>query len=252
MRRIGNERSASVVEASELPAHALERGRELAELVPRPVVDRLLEVAGRDPVGRTLEPPDAAREDRGGAEADDERQPERDEPRPEQAHPYQVDVLEGVSERRCEEEHVAVAVGDRDFGIGVPAALHAAALDARAGGGAQRNRVENDVLREREMGGVEDRRERRLSAAERVEVHDPRVGRPGLLVDEVLVGRRGNFPRDRPRRGRKLRQPPVDETPLERRHECDPDDGERAGDDDRQSQGQAGADAPEGIHARAR
>ncbi len=102
------------------------------------------------------------------------------------------------------------------------------------------------------MGRVEDRRQGGLATAERIEVHDPGIGCAGLLVDEVLVGGRGYLPPDRARGGRELRQPSVDEAPLERGDERDPYDGERAGNDDRKGQGEARPDAPERIHARAR
>ena len=162
----------------------------------------MLEVAGRDPIGGALEPPDSTRKNGRGAVADEERQPECDETRPEQASPHEVDVFERVPQRRGDQQDVAVPVGDRGFGVGVPAPLDAGALDARSGHRAQGDRIADDVLREREVRRVEDRRQGGLATAERVEVHDPGVGCAGLLVHEVLVGRRRGLPGDRPRRAR--------------------------------------------------
>ena len=102
------------------------------------------------------------------------------------------------------------------------------------------------------MRGIENRRQSRLSASERVEVDDAGVGRTRLLVHEVLRGIRRDLSGDRARRGGELRQPTVDEAPLERRDERDPDDGERPGHDDGERQCEAGTDAPERVHARAR
>ena len=52
-----------MLELGEALAHPLERGGQLAELVPACIDDRLVEVAARDPLGRPLEPPDPAREE---------------------------------------------------------------------------------------------------------------------------------------------------------------------------------------------
>ena len=41
-------------------SHALERRRQLAQLVVAVIDDRLVEAAAGDPVGRALEPPDPA------------------------------------------------------------------------------------------------------------------------------------------------------------------------------------------------
>src|SRR5262249_49035652 len=66
VRRVRDERAAGVVDAGEAEPHAVERGRELPELVAPAVPDGLGEVAAGDAVGGALEPADAAREDRGG------------------------------------------------------------------------------------------------------------------------------------------------------------------------------------------
>ena len=76
VRRVGDELAAGVVELREALAHAVERARQLAELVGAVVDDGLVEAAARDPVGRPLEPADPAREDAGAAVADEQ---ERDQ-----------------------------------------------------------------------------------------------------------------------------------------------------------------------------
>ena len=54
-------------------AHAVERARELAELVGARVHDRLVEASARDPLGRLLEPADAPREEPRAPVAERER-----------------------------------------------------------------------------------------------------------------------------------------------------------------------------------
>ena len=63
VRGVGDELAAGVLEAREALAHAVERTRELAELVRARVDDRLVELAVRDPFGRALEATNPAREE---------------------------------------------------------------------------------------------------------------------------------------------------------------------------------------------
>ena len=60
---VGDELAPGVLEAGEALAHAVERARELAELVGARVDDRLVELAVRDALGRLLEATDPAREE---------------------------------------------------------------------------------------------------------------------------------------------------------------------------------------------
>ena len=62
VRGVGDELAPGVLEAREALAHAVERTRELAELVRARVHDRLVELAVRDPFGRALEATNPARE----------------------------------------------------------------------------------------------------------------------------------------------------------------------------------------------
>ena len=74
-------------------AHAVEDPRQLAELVQAVIDDGLVEAAGRDPLGRPLEPLDPARERPCSAVADAERDQEPDEARDQQAPLDHVDRL---------------------------------------------------------------------------------------------------------------------------------------------------------------
>jgi hypothetical protein len=58
VRRISYELAARLVQLSEALAHALEAPRELSNLILPLVLDRLLERAGGNPIGATLEAPD--------------------------------------------------------------------------------------------------------------------------------------------------------------------------------------------------
>ena len=74
---------------------------------PPRVHDRLVEAPAGDPVGRALEPADAAREDRGAAVAEQRARQQRHAARGEQEAPLdELDVRERVAERRRQEQHV--------------------------------------------------------------------------------------------------------------------------------------------------
>jgi hypothetical protein len=73
-------------------------------------------------------------------------------------------------------------------------------------------------------------------------------GRRDDFVVEVVVGAVGQPRCDRRRRFAQLLQLGIDQVPLQRRHDDEVDEHERAGHHEREAQGQAAADAPEGIH----
>ena len=81
VRGVGDELTARMLEPGEALAHAVERARELAELVRARVDDRLVEPAVRDPFGRPLEATDAAREEPRAAVAEQQRGDEREQSR---------------------------------------------------------------------------------------------------------------------------------------------------------------------------
>ncbi len=82
VRRVRDELPARVLEAGEALAHAVERARELAELVGARVHDRLVELPARDPLGRLLEAADAPREEARASVAEERgRQRARTAPR---------------------------------------------------------------------------------------------------------------------------------------------------------------------------
>ncbi len=254
MGGVGDELPAGIVEPGEPQAHPVERPGELADLVAAVIHDRLLEVPGGDPLGRPLEPPDPAREDRRRGEPDDEGEREGDEAGPEEARANESDVLERRAERRREEQDVAGAVGDRRLGVGITAAADAAGLDAGKERRPEGDLVLGDILGNGQVGGVENGADD--AERERGVVDDPGVGAPRSLIDEILADRpliRLLRLLEHPAGGvGELGQLPVHEPALERRHERNPDDRERPEDDDRQREAQPRTDAPEGIHPRKR
>ena len=74
VRGIGDELLAGPVELRQLDAHAVERARELADLVVAGVDDGLVERALGDPLGRLLEAPEPPRVERGDDEAERDRE----------------------------------------------------------------------------------------------------------------------------------------------------------------------------------
>ena len=85
VRRVRDELLARVVELRELDAHAVERARELADLVVAVIDDRRVEVAAGDALGGGLEPQQPVREHPGRREAEHEREDEREGRREQQA-----------------------------------------------------------------------------------------------------------------------------------------------------------------------
>ncbi len=143
-----------------------------------------------------------------------------------------------------------LASRDGDLRERLAAAIDAAPLDRAARGGVTRERVADDVGRAEDVLRVVLRQQRgRAAAAERLEVDDARVRGARGIVDEVLVHADGaRVAAKSLTRDRELRQLPALETALERRHERDPDDAERARDDERQRDAEPGPDAPERVH----
>ena len=213
-----------------------------------------LEVARGDAVGRPLEPPQAPGEERRGGPAGEDGEAERDEARPDEPRPDEVDVLHRRPERRREEQDVAVPVGHRRLGERLAGARDDAPRGCERPRGPERDRVGDDVRGEPRPARVGDDEERRASRrARRGEEDGPaRVRRARRVVDEVLVGRPRLGGRDLVGRLGEEREPAVHEPVLERRDEGDPDDAERAGDDDGQREAEPRADAPEQRHRQPR
>src|SRR5712691_9601772 len=95
---VGDELPARVLELSQALPHALERRRELAELVSSGIGYGLAEVAARDPVRRPLEPADPPGKDRGCDVSDEEREGQRDQTGDNQPAADQVDAAQRVVE----------------------------------------------------------------------------------------------------------------------------------------------------------
>ena len=103
VRRVRDELLARVVELRELHAHAVERARELADLVVAVIDDRRVEVAAGDPLRGRLESEQAVREHSGSRQAEDQREHERERRREQEALADDLDRRERVGERRLEE-----------------------------------------------------------------------------------------------------------------------------------------------------
>ena len=89
----------------EAQAHAVERARELAELVGAGSTTGSSNVPG-DPLGGELQPPDPAREQVRGAVPDDQCEQQRQQAGLEQAPLHGVHVRERVVQRRREQQDV--------------------------------------------------------------------------------------------------------------------------------------------------
>ena len=77
MRGVGDELPSRVIERREPLAHAVERPRELPDLVAALVVDRLVEPPRSDSLSRTLQPPQSPGEQERAEIAEAERDGER-------------------------------------------------------------------------------------------------------------------------------------------------------------------------------
>ena len=103
---VADELPPRALELRESQAHAVEGAGELPQLVRAPVDDRLVELPGGDPLGRRLEPPDAAREEKRSAVADAEREQQCEDTGLDEPALHRVDVRERVAERGGEKGDV--------------------------------------------------------------------------------------------------------------------------------------------------
>src|SRR5215210_3677816 len=121
-----------MVQAGETLAHAVERPSELAELVAARVDDRLVELAGRDPVGGPLEPADAPCEHVRAREPDEQCSAERQQARDQDALLDVVDRPEGVVETGAEQkERPGLDHGDGDLAVETSVPLDRTALEPK-------------------------------------------------------------------------------------------------------------------------
>src|SRR5262249_42965133 len=107
VRRVRDELAPCIIELSQTETHAIERARELTELVQAVIDDWLVEAPRGDPVGRPLEPFDPARKRPRAAIADAKRYEQADEAGDEQAPLDDVNRLVLRRERRDEQNHGA-------------------------------------------------------------------------------------------------------------------------------------------------
>ena len=99
MRGVRDELAPRVVELGEPDPHPLERDGEVAELVAAAVPHRLVEIAARNPVRRTLEPANTAGKDPCAAVAEQQRKYEPDAGGQKHAPLNEVDAAELTLER---------------------------------------------------------------------------------------------------------------------------------------------------------
>ena len=157
VRGVGDELAAGVLQLGQPLTHSLERIRQLADLVGPLVGNGLREVAAGEPVGRALEPMQAACEDGRRCVADGQRDEQRDHPREEDPTAHAVDVRQRIVERGAEEDDERAATDGRR-GLGVPLALasNRARRTVRRLEGTHRDRVVLHVLRRHDVRVVED------------------------------------------------------------------------------------------------
>ena len=131
VRRVGDELTAGAVELAEPAAHALERDREVAELVVARVDHRLVEAAAGDSLGRALEPQDPLRVQRCEQIARDDGEEQADQAGEEQSPLDQLQARDRVGERVAEQDHDALVL-ERDRHLGEAAAAPRRRCRARA------------------------------------------------------------------------------------------------------------------------
>src|SRR6185369_500285 len=107
VRGVRDELAARVIETREPGPHALERPRELAELVAATIRNLLVEVAARDSIRGPLEPANASSEKPRSAVADRQRYEQREPTGEEQPSLEGPDVGQCVVQRRGQKEHLA-------------------------------------------------------------------------------------------------------------------------------------------------
>jgi hypothetical protein len=258
--RVRDELAPRVLEPRELDPHALERIRELADLVAAAVDHGLVEAAAGDPVGGALHAPDPPREQARGAEAEEDRDAQGGCSRDEQPPLHLPHARHGVLQRR-DEEHRGIRLADRHGHLGV---AHPVPRDHACGRAAEPRRPRRKEVVghiDRHVLGIAANAERRPAprALHRVD-HDPRVherrvfGRPVLDLLRArglgMVEREdGEVRRHRRRAARLLVDLRVGQVPLQRRNDHDPGHAERDRDDERERRGEEGADAPERVHS---
>ena len=250
VRGVGDELAPGSIEVLQANAHPLERGRQLSELVVAGVDDRLVELPDGDPLGGTLEPGDPACVHRGERIAGNRSEQQADQAGDEQLPLDEIDAGERVRRRRSHEEDTArLVVRNCRLGELAAAAVHGPALALARLDRAQCDRVALDVEGRPRVRVAEDQQ----ALLEQGVDDDARLdhGCAGLGVD--LLGEASEIvlvaPRQRGRVVFELVELGAHELGLERGHDDQVDDTERAGDHEQQRQRQPQPDAPDrGAH----
>ena len=209
VRRVRDELPARVLELHEPAPHALERPRELADLVVTEIDYRLVEHTVGDALGSPFEAPDPSREHPRAGVADDEDEAEHEGTREQEPALDEVDVPERAIDRRGQEEHAPV-VADRCRGLDEPlaVAMRRAALRNEEERGFLRNRVVGDVRRARASARVGGDAERLRRLGQRVEENDAGIrGRSGRLEEVGIERMLGELRRKRGHASLEIVQP---------------------------------------------
>jgi hypothetical protein len=249
VRGVRDELAPRVIEARKPDAHPVERTREFPELVTALVCDGRVEMACRDLLGASFQPPDPAGEHRGAAVAHQQRDEQGEETGEQDAALDEMDARERVVERRRDEQRASL---DRNpqggLGVAIPVAFHRAMCNpSRRAGSFERDRVVRDVARV--LRRVSLRNQRRRGGRERLEDDDASVERLRGVVREKLSIRALQVVTPENRHGPlELRDLRVDEPAPERRYDDEIADTQRDRDDDEQREAEPGADGVEPAH----
>ena len=253
VRGVGDELSACMLEPGEAQAHAVERAGQLAELVRARILDRLVELAVRDPLRRPFEVADAAGEDARPAETEQQRGDEGDHRGDQNPVLDQVNGRERVLERARDENDVLrlpTCERLRCLRVLLPAAHHDAPRRGQGPSRGLRYGIRFDPDNRAASSFIEEIAERQRAPLRDLEDHDAGVRSRREALRKVARGRvtdaqsiddsradRGNLVLSR-----------VHEPVLERWHDEQVDEGEDAEDDDEQREAEPGPDRPEPAH----
>ena len=253
MGGVGDELAACMLEPGQAQAHAVERAGQLAELVGARILDRLVELAVRDPLGRPFEVADAAGEEARAAEAEQESGDERDQRGDQNPVLDQVDGRERVLERARDEDDVLRLPTCERLGclrVLLPAADHDAPRRGQGPRGRRPPRHPSSIPTTVPPPPSSKRSLRCSGPGCDLEDRHAGVRRRGEARSRVaLEGGFSDAQRSRP--ARRPWPPGPSSTPragFERWHDEQVDESEDAEDDDEQREAEPGPDRSEPAH----
>ena len=206
---------------------------------------RLVEAAAGDPLGRALEPQDPLRVQRCEQIAGDDGEEQADQARKEEPSLDQLQARDRVGERVAEQDHDALVLErNRHLGEAAAAPVDGAALEPR--GCASPSSATGSRATSSDADGVRVAEDERLVLEDRVD-DDAGLEDGGRPLGELLLAAdlRRVVARDSLRVHLQLVELRVHELGLERGHDDQIDEAERAGDDDEQRERESKPDPAE-------